>query len=449
VVLEYESEVGEIGLDNPYINDGDGDRFMENDTTIGIAPVGSSAISPIRGTWVVLGCAVGMLVGFSASYFSTLSIFLKPISASFGWGRTEASAISSLAQLGLALGAPITGRLIERFGARCVALSSTMLFSAGMFALSTSSGSVVQFGGLSLLLGFMAVGTTPAGYLSALPTFFDKRLGLAMGLAMIGLGCGNALMPLLAQRWIGDGGWQSAYRYVSFAVLVGGVAAFLLLSSAGRVTHSAAINPRSARGMSPASESAWPMIRTWRFATLIVVFFIVSCAGLGAIVHMVLLLTDHGLAPAQASKIAALIGIGVMVGRAGTGILIDVVHARYVAAVEFLLGGAGLALIALSPATQLTIVAVGAFAFAFVIGAEGDFLPFFVRRYFGVEHFSFLYGVLFFFFALGGVAGPIAFGWIFDHFHTYTIAYGGAGIACAMCAVLVWTLGEYVYPADR
>ncbi|WP_322062043.1 MFS transporter [Paraburkholderia sp. J63] len=421
---------------------------MESDTAMSDAPVDSSALDVVSATVVVLGCAVGMLVGFSASYFSTLSVFLKPVSAAFGWGRGEASAIASLAQLGLALGAPVTGRLIEHFGVRCVALTSTVLFGAGLFALSMSPGSIVMFGGLTLLLGFMAVGTTPAGYLSALPKYFDKRLGLAMGVAMIGLGCGNALMPLLVQRWIGEGGWQSAYRHVSLAVLVGGVATFLMLSGAGRATRPVTADRRAAREASTVHERAWPMIRTWRFCTLIVVFFVVSCAGLAAIVHIVPLLTDHGLAPAQASKIAALIGIGVMIGRAVTGLLIDNVHARYVAAIQFLVGGAGLALIAWSPGTQLPVVAAGAFAFAFVIGAEGDFMPFFIRRYFGTGHFSFLYGVLFFFFALGGVAGPIAFGWVFDRFHTYSMAYAGAGIACVMCAALVWALGEYTYPAD-
>lgn len=421
---------------------------MGNDTAIELAPNSATTVSPIRGAWVVLGCATGMLVGFSASYFSTLSIFLKPISAAFGWNRTETSAISSLAQLGLALGAPITGRLIERWGARRVVFSSTVMFSVGLAALSMCSGNAVLFAILSLVLGLVAVGTTPPGYLSVLPALFDRRLGLAMGIAMVGLGCGNALMPLLAQRWIGGGGWQSAYRHVALAVLAGGVVAWLLLSSAGSGVRTRVVSRQAS--MEPIAQgNGWSIVRTWRFLVLIIVFFVVSSAGLGAIVHMIPLLTDHGLSPSQASSVAALIGIGVMIGRAGTGALIDVIHVRHVAAVEFILGSAGLLLIATSPATHSALIALGAFAFAFVIGAEGDFIPFFVRRYFGIEHFSFLYGVLFFFFALGGVAGPVSFGWAFDYFHSYNIAYGAAGVACAGCAALIWTLGDYAYPVVR
>lgn len=431
-----------------HIDNDVGDRRVENNTTVELATAGTLADS-VRSARIVFGCAVGMLVGFSATYFSTLSIFLKPVAHAFGWTRAGTSAIAGLAQLGLAIGAPVTGHLIARYGVRRVVMTSSVLFAVGLFALSVSSSNIVLFGGLTLLLGCMAVGTTPTGYLSALPAHFDKRLGLAMGIAMIGLGIGNALMPLLAQQWIDDGGWQSGYRRLSHVVLIGGLAAYLLLPSGGSPNRAGAERASPTAVASRAGERAWHAMRTWRFAMLSGVFFVVSCAGLGAIVHMVPSLTDRGMAPAQATKIAALIGIGVMVGRAMTGWLIDVLSARHVAAVQFLIGGAGLALIAWSPGSQLPMVSAGAFAFAFVIGAEGDFVPFFVRRYFGVEHFSFLYGVLFLFFALGGVAGPIAFGWVFDHFHTYTIAYAGAGAACAICAALVLTLGEYVYPVDR
>jgi MFS family permease len=421
--------------------------MMENEAIIELVPPRAPAASGTGKVILVMGCAIGMLVGFSATYFSTLSSFLKPISTAFGWSRAETSAISCLGQLGLAFGAPVAGRLIERFGVHYIVLGSTVLFSLGMLALSASSGSVVLFCALSLWLGVVAVGTTPPGYLSALPAAFDRRLGLAMGVAMIGLGCGNALMPILVQRWIADAGWQIAYRYLAIVVLAGGMVATCLLARTTRPRSSRTARTGSGCHGASVGASPWQAIRTSRFLLLTVVFFVVSCAGLGGIVHMVPLLTDHGLSPNQASQVAALIGIGVMVGRAGTGALVDVIHARFVAAVEFLLGGAGLALIALSPNAPMALLCVGAVAFALTMGGEGDFMPFFVRRYFGVEHFSFLYGVLFFFFALGGVVGPVLFGWTFDHFGDYTIAYAGSACACVVCAGLVLGLGKYSHPA--
>jgi MFS family permease len=383
-----------------------------------------------------------MLVGFSAAYFSTLSLFLKPIAATFGWGRAQTSAISVLAQFGLAVGAPFVGRLIDRLGAHRVIPVSVVLFAFGMLALSTLPNNIVLFGGVSLFLGFAAVGTTPAGYLSVLPAAFDRRLGCAMGIAMVGLGCGNALMPLLTEYWVTAGGWRSAYRYLAGAVLVGGLTATVLLSYAGSGMRTQTTQTTQLPG-----STCRQAIRTVRFWLLAALLFAMSAAGLGAIVHVVPLLTDRGLSTQQASQIAALIGIGVMLGRAGTGMLIDVIHAPYVAAAEFLLGGVGLAMIALNPEGSLALVAVAAFLFAFAMGAEGDFIPFFVRRYFGLRQFGALYGIYFLVYALGGVAGPVLYGWAFDRAGNYTTAYAWGAAACAASAIAVSILGKYRYAA--
>ena len=45
-------------------------------------------------------------------YFSTLSIFLKPIAVSFGWSRGQLSAVALLAMLSSALAVPLIGKMI-------------------------------------------------------------------------------------------------------------------------------------------------------------------------------------------------------------------------------------------------------------------------------------------------------------------------------------------------
>ncbi|WP_454740203.1 MFS transporter [Cupriavidus necator] len=393
---------------------------------------------------LVTGAALGMLVGFSAAYFSTLSLFLKPIAATFGWGRAQTSAISVLAQLGLAMGAPFVGRLIDRFGANRVIPVSVVLFAIGMATLSVIPNSIVFFGGMSFLLGAMAVGTTPTGYLSVLPGAFDRRLGCAMGIAMVGLGCGNALMPLLTEHWMGAGGWRVAYQYLAATTLAGGLLAVVLFSSVAGHARRQGMEEIELPGIGFRGA-----IRSSRFWVIAAILFVISAAGLGAIVHMVPLLTDRGFPSQQASQIAALIGLGVMVGRAGTGLLIDMAHAPYVAAVSFLMGATGLAVIALQPDASMATVGTGAFLFAFAIGAEGDFIPFFVRRYFGLRQFGFLYGTFFFVFALGGVAGPVLYGLAFDKTGSYTTAFACATAACTVSAIAVSLLGKYRYAAKN
>jgi MFS transporter, OFA family, oxalate/formate antiporter len=399
----------------------------------------------IRISGMVLGAALGNVFGFSAAYVSTLSLFLKPIVSAFGWSRGQASTVVMLAQLGLALGAPLLGGLINRHGAHKVIPFSILLFAAGLFMLAQSPASLVIFGACSFLLGFAAAGTTPAGYLTALPGVFDNRLGLAMGLAMLGLGLGNTVMPVVIQNWISVSGWRGAYENLALTVLIGGAIAVAFLYGpilAGSEQSSRAVgsgDPTQA-GVDLASA-----MRTVRFWTIAVILFAVSGAVLGAIVHMVSALTDRGIPAGQASLIAATIGIGITVGRFGVGVLLDLLDARYVAAAAFAVGSLGLGLIAANFSVSITVASISAFLFAFAIGAEGDFIPYFVRRYFGLRQFSLIYGVQFAFFAVGGVLGPILFGLGYDHFGNYTVMYGAASAVCAVCAIVVTTLGRYRY----
>lgn len=397
---------------------------------------------------VISGAALGMVFGFSAAYVSTLSLFLKPIAVEFGWSRAQISGVAMLAQLGLAIGTPLLGGLINRHGAHKVIPISVVLFAAGLLGLAQSPNSLILFGVCSLLLGIAAVGTTPAGYLTALPGFFDRRLGLAMGFAMFGLGLGNTLMPLVTGNWVSDLGWRGAYAALAMTVLVGGAAAVALLYGPTILGLDRSSKALGAGDQTLPGDDLSLAIRTPRFWIIAAILFMISGAVIGAIVHMVSALTDRGVSLEMASIIAAIIGIGVMIGRVGVGMLLDAFDARYLAAIAFTIGAVGLGLIAANSSMSVWLVGVSAFLFAFAIGAEGDFMPFFVRRYFGLKQFSLIYGVQFFFFAIGGVFGPVLFGLGFDRFGDYTIPFWGASLICVIAAVLSITLGDYKYASS-
>jgi predicted MFS family arabinose efflux permease len=66
----------------------------------------------------------------------------------------------------------------------------------------------------------------------------------------------------------------------------------------------------------------------------------------GIIVHIVPLLSDAGVPPARASAIAGLLGVGIIVGRALTGILVDRIFAPRVAFAAFAAAAVGCWLLA-------------------------------------------------------------------------------------------------------
>src|SRR5258706_12258192 len=66
----------------------------------------------------------------------SFTVFLKPISESFGWDRAQVVSVYSLAALAGGLGSPLVGRLFDRAGPRLVyslgliLLGGPFLFSA-------------------------------------------------------------------------------------------------------------------------------------------------------------------------------------------------------------------------------------------------------------------------------------------------------------------------------
>src|SRR3954471_23457245 len=79
----------------------------------------------------------------------SFTVFLKPISESFGWDRAEVVSIYSLSALAGGLAAPLIGRLFDRSGPRAV-------YALGLLLLGTAfliAGSAQQLWQFQLSLG--------------------------------------------------------------------------------------------------------------------------------------------------------------------------------------------------------------------------------------------------------------------------------------------------------
>lgn len=400
---------------------------------------------------VVLGCAIGMSGGFAALYFSTLGIFLKPLAQEFSWGRAQTSAATVLAMLGMAIGAVLVGRLIDRIGAKLV-LGVSIILMAGLTAsMSLLQGQVAHVAILSFAIGLVGVATTPLGYLVVLTRWFEGRLGLALGAAMVGLGIGTVLFPMIAQSLISQAGWRSAYMSLAWIALGLGVVAWVMLFVLAGTVPSHQVNSSASDTNARTSEgdSLQQAIHSPRYWGIVGILFLVSAAGLGAAVHTAAFLTDSQITPQIAAQSAALSGLGVVLGRLIAGALMDAFSAARVGAVAFLLGGVGLAIVASASPALIAALLFGAFLAGFAIGAEGDFIPFIVRRYFGMRSFGAIYGTLFGVYALGGVTGPIAFGLSYDRMGSYIPAFAAASVACVIGALGSLFLGKYRFAIEK
>src|ERR1700730_12740650 len=151
-------------------------------------------ISPDNGLfasrwWIPAGSFLALIVvNGSISVFS-FGVFIKPLEAEFGWDRGSISLGLALCALCSAISLPVAGGLMDRFGVRPVILVSIALFAANIAAIALSNVLVV-FILLVALSGITGVGQGPVGYVKSISSFFDKRRGIAIGLAVSGTGVG-------------------------------------------------------------------------------------------------------------------------------------------------------------------------------------------------------------------------------------------------------------------
>src|ERR1700722_6780315 len=164
-----------------------------------------------QGWLVVAGSTIALIVSNGPILFFTFSVFLKPISEEMGWSRGSMSlgVTTGLTVAGLAT--PLVGVLIDRWGIQKVTLTSITFFAVSFAAISLSPNNVIIYTLLYALSGFFASGQAPLPYAKAITGWFEDRRGLALGIAMAGVGVGIAVAPQIARALITALNWRATY----------------------------------------------------------------------------------------------------------------------------------------------------------------------------------------------------------------------------------------------
>jgi MFS family permease len=382
-----------------------------------------------------------LIVGNGPIVFFTFGLFLGPVTREFGWDRATFSA-SLLVGHGCAAAAyPFLGRAIDRYGIRRVSLTSIGLFALSLASLSLTPPSPAVFIAMAGLVGLLSAGQAPLPYAKAVSSWFDERRGLALGIAMTGIGIGATLVPQFARAVIDAYGWRAGYVALAalmFLVASPVVAIFIREpDSHARTSTYGSVLPGLTLGESVRSASFW---------LLAIPVFLVVTAINGIVGHLVPLLTDRGFAIGQATAALSAVGLSTIAGRLVSGYLLDRFFAPYVAAALFLLPLAGVGILAAGSGGPALILAATALGFG--LGAEVDVIGFMVGRYFGLRAFGEIYGCMFAIFTVGTGLGPVLMGLSFDQTRSYQIALAAFGGALVCASVLVSRLGRYNFPSS-
>ena len=146
-------------------------------------------------------------------YFTYYISTFNQSSATIAW-------IGSIASGVCAAGGIISGYLCDKYGNRIVMIIGAVLISFGFFMASLSTEVWQLFFSQGLCCGIGYSLAYNAG-VSVVGQWFDKKRGLALGLAMSGSGLGQFIMVNFTSSLLNSKGWRGTLQYTSLIEILG------------------------------------------------------------------------------------------------------------------------------------------------------------------------------------------------------------------------------------
>lgn len=409
-------------------------------TTLAAAPAGTIATAVTRGEelrrgWGVLASAMFGIVALMAPVH-VAGVYMPHWEQEFGWSRAEMATALSLYIAATSLLAPGIGAVVDRWGARRVALISMTLLIPGYAFFALLQPSIWTLYAAFIVVAVLGAGTTQVVFCRPIVQAFDAARGLALALAQSGTAISLVFAPIIGYALLQVTDWRTSWLALACIPLL-----LLLLVYAGlRPVRTAQSGARAERPMEVgvAFGEAIRSGKFWLFVISFSLFYFGTAATVGQLVPIV---EATGLSTEQAIAAQGLLGIAVMVGRLGTGYLLDRIFASYIYMAMGILAAAGFFVLALgvSDLVWLAIPCIG-----LAVGAEVDIASYMVSRYFGQRHFGKLFGLTFAMLCAGGIVAHPFYGIVFDITGTYAAATATSMIVVFIAGAML--LRQEPYP---
>ncbi|WP_292094215.1 MFS transporter [Brevundimonas sp.] len=388
-----------------------------------------------RGWTVVGGSFLGAALGATVLVPYSFGYLIAPLAAERGWARDQFASAVSLYMLTLLVLLPFAGRVIDRLGARRAAAGSMVAMALVFLAIPAFASSLAGFHAAYVLLAFAAVGASPLSYARAVTSWFDRRRGLALGVALCGVGLGTALLPSYVQMLIGLGGWQAGYMGVAGLLAV--VGAPVIWFTVREQAQPTAVRAAGDRGL---IRQAMGQKRFWK---MLISFFLLGLGISGVTPMLPAILEGRGADVDLAVKIQACLGLSSIIGRLAGGWLMDKIFAPWVTVVAATSAAIGLALLLQAGEWGLVAAAAGV-GLGLATGMESDVIAYLSSRYFPSSILSTLLGIMVAAYLGGAAIGPLVLT-LGERWAGDAVFLIVAGLLCA-ASLMQLTLGRYARP---
>jgi len=362
-----------------------------------------------RRAWVVVWATfVCLAVIFGVSY--SFAAFFENFAKEFAAQRADVSWIFGLCGLVYFVLGAGGGMLADRWGPRLVCMTGMVFIAIGLFLTSLAQSLATVYLSYGLLVGLgIAFVYTPS--IASVQPWFNKRRGLASGIASSGIGAGTLILPVVVSYLLAEVNWRVALQMMSAGVLLIGLSAGFLLKRAPDLTG-------STRGQLP-GLSLSTALKTPAFKWLYMGTLLGAPVMFVPFAHISAAARDAGLPDEQAVGLVGLIGIGSLVGRFAIGWLADRLgRVRTLMLMQCLMG---LSYLVWAGAQDRWMFALFALWFGLSYGSIVSLLPAICMDLFGGRAVSAIIGTLYTGAALGNLLGPVLAGQVFDMTQSYTL----------------------------
>jgi len=407
--------------------------------------------------WVVIGIGF-VTLGVAFGVWYSFSVFFLTIIKDLGWSRGLGASIFSVFLLSHALAGLLTGHFQDRFGPRVVIPFGALILALSLVVTSRSTHlwhfyiAYGVFGGASVsLLGIIS-------HAAFLPNWFERKRGLAVGIAMSGIGFGMLFLVPLVEKSIAAFGWRTTY------LLLAGIVFFLVgplnLIFSRRNPGELNLRPdgdyicKNDRPVFPSmvmkivdkdwASKDWTLrsaARTCRLWLLLAAFFCIAYAYQGTLLHAISAMVDVGLTRESAAFYFGILGVAGSGGKILFGHLSDRLGRERANTLGGILAAAGIVSLIGSAFVIGPLPILFALFFGVGYGAGVPLFPSIGADIFIGKSFGLIFAVI----SIGGGAGGAVGSFISGILRDVTGAYSIPLIICIfslmLSCIFIWIAG--------
>jgi len=283
------------------------------------------------GYWLIVVTFIFLVLCIGCGSFA-FSLFVRPLEASFGWGRGQVMAGFTIFFVTMGVASPLIGRFVDRYGARPVIPVGAVIMGLGFVLVSRMSHLWLFYLSYAIIgIGGAGIGQVPCS--AIISNWFKKRRGTAIGLMSAGVGAGGFAIAPVVGWLIPEFGWRTAYLSMAFMVWAVAIPLSLLVvrtrpAEIGLYPDGDSKPPELRAGAAGRASEAPSFTlkeaaRTSTFWLVAVSYFFGCFSSMGLTQAPVPFLEDIGYPTQMAAAAIGMMGVGSAVGKAVFGWLCD------------------------------------------------------------------------------------------------------------------------------